>query len=32
MEETIAFVCDGRMGANLARRFKDWNHRITAVY
>ncbi len=32
MREAITFVCVGRLGANMARRFKDRNHRITAVY
>jgi 3-hydroxyisobutyrate dehydrogenase len=32
MKEAIAFVGVGRMGANMARRLKDQNYRITAVY
>lgn len=32
MKETIAFVGVGRMGANMARRLKDRNYRVTAVY
>ena len=32
MQERIAFVGVGRMGANLARRLKDKGYRITAVY
>jgi len=32
MNETIAFVGVGRMGANMARRLKDQNYRVTAVY
>jgi 3-hydroxyisobutyrate dehydrogenase len=32
MNQTIAFVGVGRMGANMARRLKDQNYRVTAVY
>lgn len=32
MNESIAFVGVGRMGANMARRVKDQNYRVTAVY
>ncbi len=32
MNPTIAFVGVGRMGANMARRLKDQNYRVTAVY
>ena len=32
MNERIAFVGLGRMGANMARRLKDSGHNLTAVY
>jgi 3-hydroxyisobutyrate dehydrogenase len=32
MSQTIAFVGVGRMGANMARRLKDCNFSVTAVY
>ena len=32
MSQKIAFVGVGRMGANMARRLKDCNFRVTAVY
>src|SRR5258708_3891741 len=32
MTERIGFVGVGRMGANMARRLKDQNFRVTAVY
>ena len=32
MEETIAFIGVGRMGANMARRLKDKGYTVTAVY
>lgn len=32
MNETIAFVGVGRMGANMARRLKDQGYQVTAVF
>jgi len=32
MTERIGFVGVGRMGANMARRLKDQNFQVTAVY
>lgn len=32
MSQTIAFVGVGRMGANMARRLKDCQYNVTAVY